>query len=298
MNSNLEKDISDILTGTHTKNSGEVTVVLEQAKAEIPNIEAELALHEATENDMAITGSALDEAIQRAAATRRYLNRLKGSVSRLTASRDALILAERDERQKADYALLVKQRAACKSEIAELIERIPSFARLMHRVAELEKAAMRFNVRPAPGTLVNPMDDMVSSHKHLPPLMPEPLLKGLRFVDTGGTVLYAHVDASSVSLPPVAMTQPVITERAANEKEVWRIAREQQVHARTILRGIEHEAEARKISIERAAVMEGHDAADVQHWRDQAEGKEVASAWAAVQSALTKAAENEKKSTS
>lgn len=298
MNSNLEKDISDILTGTHTKNSGEVTFVLEQAKAEIPNVEAELALHEAAENDMAITGPALDDAVQRAAATRRHLNRLKGSVSRLTASRDALILAERDERQKADYALLVKQRAACKSEIAELIERIPSFARLMHRVADLEKAAMRFNVRPAPGTLVNPMDDMVSSYQHLRPLMPEPLLKGLRFVDTGGTVLYAHVDASSVSLPPIAMTQPEKRENFAAEKEALRRAQEQQVHARTLLRGIEHEAEARKISIEQAAVMEGHDPAEVQRWRDQAEGKAVAEAQSAFKKARDKVLEDAKKSTS
>ncbi|MDR7125449.1 hypothetical protein [Pseudotabrizicola sp. 4114] len=298
MNDNLEKDVSDILTGTHTKNSGEVTAVIERAKAEIPKVEAELATHEAAENDMAITGSALDEAIQRTAATRRHLNRLKGSVSRLADTRDKLMLAERDEWQKADYALLVKQRAACKSEIAELIERIPSFARLLHRVVELEKAATRFNNPPPPHVLANPQDLMVSQYPHLPPLVPEHLRKGLRLVDAAGTVLYAHVDTSTVSVPPAVALQPRKGENFAAEKEAVRQARETQLHANTILRGLEHEAEARGISIEQAATVEGFDVEDIPRWQDQANGKAVAAAQAAFKKARDKVLEDAKKSTS
>jgi hypothetical protein len=295
MTSNLEKDISDILTGTHTKTSDEVSAVLEQVKAEIPSIETELAANVAAEEDMTITGPALEEAIQRTSVTRRHLNRLKGSMSRLTASRDALILAERDERQKAAYALLKKQRAAAKAELAVLIERIPSFARLLHRVVELEKEADRFNNPPNPrsGMPINPQDNMVSKYEHLPPLMSDAMRKGLRLIDADGTVLYAHVDIATSGVRPTVL--PASTHvNFGPEKEALQRAMEQQPHAKAILRGLEHEVEARGISLEQAALNEGLSAKDVERYQEQADGKHVEAAYAALMAAHEAFKESEK----
>ncbi len=288
MMSSLDKEIADVLTGKHTKSSGDITQLIERVTSQIPKVEAERAAFEASASNPAIVGDDTEAARQQAVSAEFQLKRLNRAKDALQEYRDALIVAERDERQQTDHAAWLKERGVCEREMAELLERLPHFARVLHRAFEIYKAGQRFFMRPTPGTPVNPMDDMVSSYERLPPLISNKMRKGMRLVGTDGTILFAHVETKPKH-PGNAASIPANLENFAEEKENLRQAQERQIFGRTVIRGIEQEAEARSISTEQAAVVKGHDAKELPALRDQADGKLVTEAMAALKKAHAKA---------
>lgn len=276
MNS-LEKQISDILTGRHTMTSAEVIRLIKAAQSAAKAVKTSLDADKSAMRDITVMGDGLETVKQRVACTELDHDCLMIAIPRLEKHLQDLKRTERDERQKADYELLMKQRMACKRDLNELFERIPSFAQIVHKAVILEKAGRRFFVKPTSGTPVNPMDQMVSKYDTLPPLISDKMLKGLRLVASDGTELYAHVETTP-SVPSTALPQKKTDKNFAAEKEGLRQAQERQIFARTILRGIEHEAATRNVSVEQVAILHGRDVAELPQVREQADGKFVTAA--------------------
>ena len=163
-------------------------------------------------------------------------------------------------------------------------ERFPHFARILHKAVKLDKEGQRFSARHAPGTPVNPKDDMVNSYEALPPLISDKLRHGMRIVSSDGTVLFAHVETQ----PAYANHSIAILAKAENfaeEKENLRQALGHQQYAETQIRQIEQEAETRSINIEQAVILNGHDAKAMARIQDQADGKMVEEARVALKQA-------------
>lgn len=270
----LDKEIADVLNGKHTKSSSQVTQLIERVLHEIPNIEAEQATFEASASNPAILGDDVEAARQKAVSAEFQLKRLARAKEALVEYRDRLVVAERDERQKAEHATWIKDRKRCEREIAEFLNRLPHFARVLHRAVELDQVGQRFFARPIAGTPMNPKDVMVSDYERLPPVISDKMRKGIRLVSADGTVLFAHTE-TNLRHPANARMVPAKSENFRIEKESLRQAREHQIFARTLIREIEQAAEANSTSVEQAAVVKGYDAKGLSVLRNQADGKFV-----------------------
>jgi len=280
----MDTEIADVLNGKHMKTSAQVTELIERVKNEIPKVEKERTTFEEDASNPVIVGDDTKAARQKAVATEFQLKRLKRAVYALLEYRDKLIVIERDERQKADHAAWLKDRTTCEREMQEFFDWLIRGADLLHRAVDNDKAGQRFFRRPTPGTPTNPMDDMVSEYERLPPLISDQMKSAMCLVSEDGTVLFKHIETKPSSMPAKGLS-PKKLENFAHEKECLRQARERQTFARTVIRGIEREAEARNINFEQAAVVTGHVGEDLPALQDQADGKQVTEAMAALKKA-------------
>jgi hypothetical protein len=219
--------------------------------------------------------------------------RLAGAVPRLHRLREEMAKAELATRQDKRYA---EVKARCKA-IQEQVDRaydetIPQLAAALRDYRELQIEVEVFNAPATPQQLVNPQDRLVKRYRRISQPVPDAVLKGLQLVAKDGAVLYAHVDISRSGFrPTVSPTKKHVN--FALEKEALMRAKEQQPHAQAILRGLEHEVEARGISLEHAAMNEGLSAKAVERYREQADGKHVEAAYAALRAAHKAFEENE-----
>lgn len=276
--SSLDKQIADLLNGTHIMDSGEVANVIASCQDEIRTVEKALDADKVVMLDIAVTGDELDATKQRVASGELHRDRLLAAIPRLEKLVADLQRAERDEQQRAEYDALVKRRTANQKEIEAFAERVPAFARALHEAVKLHAEAKRFNVRPTPGTPVNPMDEMVSGYGYLAPYVADAFIKGTRLVAADGRVLFAPADAS-VSAQPVTLPQAA-TAGGGRDKlvENLRYQRDMQKHAVDQLQGMRQRAAAQGTTLEQVATARGYTDERLQVLKDRAEGKMVADA--------------------
>lgn len=218
--------------------------------------------------------------------------RLVGAIPRLHDLLTDMRKVELGLRQDGRYDAAEKDARRIEKVMERFYEAEAEAAIALREEMQLRTESDVFNNPAPPNVLVNPQDRLVKSYKPIKPPIPDAVLKGLRLVDKDGTVLYAHVDVPKATMRATASAPTVKVENFAPQKEALRQAQEQRPHAEAILRGLEHEAEARGISVEQAATIEGMDAAEVERYRQQAAGKQVDAAMAALRQAM--AAELEK----
>jgi len=220
--------------------------------------------------------------------------RLAGAIPRLHVLLADMRKAELEVRQDGRHDTAEKDARRVERIMERFYEAQSEAAIALHEELQLRTEREVFNNPAPPHVLANPQDRLVKSYKPIKQPIPDAVLKGLRLVDKDGTVLYAHVDVPKATFRTMTSSAAARAERAASEKEVFRQAQEYQRHAQTILRGLEHEAESRGISVEQAATIEGIEASELARYRDQAAGKQVEAAQSALMAALDKAAELEK----
>jgi hypothetical protein len=219
--------------------------------------------------------------------------RLAGAIPRLhdlvAKMREAELAARQDER----YEEVKKQCKAIEKTVDRFYDEFAlALTAALHEARRLQIEIDVFNNPAPPNVLVNPQDRLVKPYKPIKLPVPDAVLKGLHLVAKDGAKLYAPVDVPKATMRPMANAPTVKGENFAPEKEALRQAQEARTHAQAILRGLEHEAEARGISVEQAATIEGMDAAEVERYREQGAGKQVDAAMAALRQAM--AAELEK----
>lgn len=219
--------------------------------------------------------------------------RLAGAIPRLHNLLADMRKAELTARQDERYEAVKKQCKAIEKTVDRFYDEFAlALTAALHEARQLQIEVDVFNNPAPPHVLANPQDRLVNSYKPIKQPIPDAVLMGLRLVDKDGSKLYAPVDVPKATLRTTANSPTVKGENFAPQKEALRQAQEQRPHAQAILRGLEHEAEARGISVEQAATIEGMDAAEVERYRQQAAGKQVDAAMAALRQAM--AAELEK----
>lgn len=219
--------------------------------------------------------------------------RLAGAIPRLHDLLAKMRKTELGARQEERHDVVNKEVRGIEKLVDQAYDEfIHKLAAAMHRSIQLQPEIDVFNNPAPPHVLTNPQDRLVKSFKPIKQPIPDAVLKGMRLVDRDGTVLYAHVDVPKATMRATANAPTLNGENFAPQKGALRQAQEQRPHAQAILRGLEHEAETRGISIEQAATIEGMDAAEVERYRQQAAGKQVDEAMAALRQAM--AAELEK----
>lgn len=267
----IEKQVNDILHGTHTKTSADVGNFITSVEAEVKRLGEELDADKRAMRDIRVTGKKLDEIKQRVAATGLHYDRLEGAVPQLREYQQKLVLVERDERQKAEYDHILKRRTAVRKTINECLDMMPGLARALHEAISLQEQAKKFNFKPVPGKPIHPNDVLVSEYERIPPIVSDEILKGTRIVTHNGTVLYSHVSNAPTSLGVHHISPTSFAPRTPDEEELLR-AQEAQDGAKRRLRDITQLAATRGSSVEQVAASQGIADAALKHLRDTANG--------------------------
>lgn len=275
--SNITYEIRQALTKGSAHTSESVARLIADAQAETERLTGAVKADKLILGDIAVTDEDHAAAQQRLNASEILLERLSGAIPRLYELRDQISLRERDERQQARYDRLVKRREVVGKQLAEFLESLPAVATALHEAVQLREEARVFNVRPTPGTPVNPMDEMVSDYPFLAPVVTDAVLKRTRLVGSDGVVLFAPADAS-VSAQPVTLPQRVEANGNDALSEELRYAKDMQKHAVDQLQGMRQHAAARGVSLEQVATARGIHQDRLQRLQDQAAGKMVADA--------------------
>lgn len=275
--SNITYEIRQALTKGSAHTSESVARLMADAQAETERLTGAVKADKLILGDIAATDEDHAAAQQRLNASEILLERLSGAIPRLYELRDQISLRERDERQKARYDRLVKRRDVVGKHLADFLESLPAVATALHEAVQLREEARVFNVRPTPGTPVNPMDEMVSDYPFLAPLVTDAVLKRTRLVGSDGMVLFAPADAS-ISAQPATLPQRAKGNGHDALSEELRYAQDMQKHAVDQLQGMRQQAAARGISLEQVATARGIHEDRLQRLQDQAAGKMVADA--------------------
>ena len=275
--SNITYEIRQALTKGSAHTSESVARLIADAQAETERLTGAVKADKIILGDIAATDEDHAAAQQRLNASEILLERLSGAIPRLYELRDQISLRERDERQQARYDRLVKRRDVVGKQLAEFLESLPAVATALHEAVQLREEARVFNVRPTPGTPVNPMDEMVSNYPFLAPLVTDAVLKRTRLVGSDGMVLFAPADAS-ISAQPATLPQRAKANGHDALSEELRYAKDMQKHAVDQLQGMHQQVAARGISLEQVATARGIHEDRLQRLQDQAAGKMVADA--------------------
>lgn len=274
--SNITYEIRQALTKGSAHTSESVARLIADAQDETERLTGAVKADKLILGDIAATDEDHAAAQQRLNASEILLERLSGAIPRLYELRDQISLRERDERQQARYDRLVKRRDVVGKQLAEFLESLPAVATALHEAVQLREEAQTFNVRPTPGTLVNPMDEMVSDYPFLAPLVTDAVLKRTRLVGSDGTVLFAPVDAS-VSTPPATLPG-TSRERSDKLSNNLQHAKDMHIHITARLHDMRREAAMRSVSLEQVAAAQGVDNARLAHFQDIAAGKMIRAA--------------------
>lgn len=272
--SNITYEIRQALTKGNAHTSDSVAQLIAGAQAETERLTKAVKADKLILGDITATDEGHAAAQQRLNVSEILLERLSGSLPRLHELRDQITLRERDERQKARYDRLVKRRNVVGKQLAEFLESLPAVATALHEAVQLRQEAKVFNMRPTPGTPLNPMDNMVSEYPFLAPLVTDAVLMRTRLTGSDGMVLFAPAD-SSVSTPPA--TAPRVAKPGRRDKlaEGLQHAKEMQVHIKDRLSGMRRYAAMRGVSLEQVAAAQGMTEDRLQHYQKIADGKMV-----------------------
>lgn len=272
--SNITYDIRQALTKGSSHTSESIARLIADAQAETKRLTEAVKADKLVLGDIAATDEDHEAAQQRLNASEILLERLSGAIPRLHELQGQITVQERDERQKARYERLVKRRNVVGKQLAEFLESLPAVATALHEAVQLREEARVFNMRPTPGSPVNPMDDMVSDYPFLAPLVTDAVLKRTRLMGSDGTVLFAPADGS-VSTPPAALPKRVNGGSPDALANALAHAKDMQLHISTRLSEMKRDAAVRGVSLEQVAMTQGINEARLAHFHKIAEGKMV-----------------------
>lgn len=271
---NITLNIRQALTNNNSNTSNSVARLIADTEIEIVRVSEAVKNDTSVRGDVAATDAEHADAQQRLGASEILLERLKGAIPRLHDLRDTIIFRERDERQKAKYNRLVTRRNVVGKQLEEFLESLPAVATALHEAIQLKEEAKAFNVRPTPGTPLNPMDDMVSDYPFLPPLVTDAVLKRTRLVGSDGTVLFAPVDAS-VSFQPATLPHDQKSKGPDDLGEILQYEKDMQVHIGDRFNRMKRDAAVRGVSLEQVAIAQGINGDRLKWFQNIAEGKMV-----------------------
>ncbi|WP_170459631.1 hypothetical protein [Ruegeria arenilitoris] len=284
MKSNITLQIRQSLTEEKTHTSKSITILIEDALTEAERLTAAVKADKLVMSDIAATERDHAAAQQRLGASEIILERLTAAIPRLRDLQSQIARRERDERQKNRYDRLMKRRSVVGKQLAEFLECLPTVATALHEAVQLREEARVFNVRPTPGTPVNPMDDMVSDYPFLAPLVTDAILQRTRLVGSDGKILFAPID-STVSAPLPQVTPSTEIDDLADLKERLRYEQDMQTHVGQRMRHFQQQATIRGVSVEHVAASQGVSEDQLERFQKIAAGKMVEAAEHALSSA-------------
>jgi len=269
---NITFDIRKALTGDELHTSESIDRLSAETSAEIRRVTASIEEDKALLFDVNTPETDLADVQQRLSAAQLVLDRLTGAIPRLRELKTKILVQDRDNAQKTQYAQLVKRRNVVGKQLEEFLESLPAVANALHEAVQLKAAAQRYNHPAQSGPTTNPKDVMVSDYDYLAPLVTDAVLKNTRLMGSDGTVLFAPIDAS-VSTPPA--TAP-IGHVGQTTNENLQYAKDMQSMQIDRFKGFRQLAAQRGISVEQVAISQGIDEKRLQAFRDMADGKMVA----------------------
>lgn len=264
-------DIRKALKGDEKHTSDSIDRLSTETSAEIVRVTDAIVEDEALLLDVNTPETELADVQQRLSAAQLVLDRLTGAIPRLHELKMKIVVQDRDNAQKTQYAQLVKRRNVVGKQLEEFLESLPAVANALHEAVQLKAAAQRYNHPAQSGPTTNPKDVMVSDYDHLAPLVTDAVLKNTRLMGSDGTVLFAPIDAS-VSMP-TAVTPQGHVGRKINEDLQY--AKDMQTMQIDRLKGFQQLAAQRGVSVEQVAISQGIDEKRLQAFRDMADGKTV-----------------------